>query len=520
MGCFDFVRPRSGGGGRAALLGTVPSGKAASSCFPRRREPSGQANGAASEAADALQDIVLGYQKLAQLALPPGAALVFANLYRVIVDLEGLVNDVQLPKSRPWMLPLPEEQQDWEAVYPQGGFLLRRQVCMASTGDEEWFLGGLFISDAGIVFDTGSGPDDCECFDTGLLPWNKITSLERPGPKTELDVKFISSSRRLMELKLQLSIACDIEWVEEFWKLRHAFSAHDHSVPEEDAETIHVPISSTKPRLLLPALGTDVMTSVPSILSPRKGTDASTRSDTLLRRKLSRGMSSAMVSDLYGGGSPGGTSTSLHFRTATLESNVSGTFIDAPQGRKVVQLPQDKPSCEERIDTFSVDQLHVALRCDDCIPKVVIRGRKAEDVSMTKWKESQRSPGVFVKKATFRIPLPQDFPKAVTRLVAVPTETKITAVYRLRMQGDEMIMTLQTCSHDVPYGENFRVHETLLFKALPTGGVVIDKWVEIMWVAALPWTHGVLKSIIESRTKADAAADLGNLVSVLKEAAK
>lgn len=123
----------------------------------------------------------------------------------------------------------------------------------------------------------------------------------------------------------------------------------------------------------------------------------------------------------------------------------------------------------------------------------------------------------MVRKATFTLPVPQDFPRAVTRLVNLPVETKVTAVFRLHPQADQLVFTVQFCSHDIPYGENFRVHETVVFKADPAGGAETQQWVEVLWIASLPWTHGVLKSIIEQKSKADGLGT--RVVNALKAAA-
>merc|ERR1712050_711461 len=96
--------------------------------------------------------------------------------------------------------------------------------------------------------------------------------------------------------------------------------------------------------------------------------------------------------------------------------------------------------------------------------------------------ESKRSPGVMVRKTTFTLPVPQDFSKAVTRLVNLPSETKVTAIYRLCHDADTLVFTVQFCSHDIPFGENFRVHETVQFKPHSVDGVEATKWVEVMWV--------------------------------------
>jgi hypothetical protein len=47
------------------------------------------------------------------------------------------------------------------------------------------------------------------------------------------------------------------------------------------------------------------------------------------------------------------------------------------------------------------------------------------------------------------------------------------------------------------------VHETLLLKPAVSSGMAATSSVEVMWVQAVPWTHGILKSVIESKSKAD-----------------
>lgn len=524
MTCFSFLQPRA----RPEQLRTAsgsPSGSPSASprsvctptsrkskrvpdwcCFPRRNFSTDDQGKAHTRAAEGLQDIVQGYRKIAQLAFPPGAAMVVANLYRDITRLETVIKAVKFPKSRPWMLPLPEEQHDWERAYCDGGFLLRRQVCMASIGDEEWFLGGLFISDAGVVFDTGESPDESDVFQTSMLQWTSITEIVKPGPKAEITFRVAPGSANFDELHLQLTIPSDIEWIEEFWNLRSNHANYDMSIPSEH-EVIRVPMPSSKPRFFENVL-------VPLALPVEKRRLPESEG-TLLQRKLSRAKLSTIFAPESKVQEPR-AEAKIHSFLA-LESTLSGVFADVPEGRKIVQIPNETPVCEERIYEATIEQLQAEVENDDFIPKVLKRSRNASGIGATKWTASRRSIGTFVRKAKFKIPLPQDFPKAVTKLVSIPTETNITAVYRLHPQDDTLVMTLQTCSHDVPYGEKFRVHETLLFKPLPSGGVLIEKWVEVMWIAPLPWTHGMLKSIIEQKTKTDAAKDLSCFVSVLQE---
>uniref|UniRef100_A0A7S2M632 VASt domain-containing protein n=1 Tax=Zooxanthella nutricula TaxID=1333877 RepID=A0A7S2M632_9DINO len=523
MGCFDFLcareSRRGGSGGRSGgcCLGGLCG---CSSCCGGAGAASSQGGTTAdsakkaahAQAREGLKEVLKGYRKIAQLALPPGAALLFAGLRRNLVELEALIAEAEFPKARPWLLPLPNEQHDWEELYPDGGILLRRQVCMASSGDDEWFLGGLFISDLGVVFDTGDAADATVCFQTGFLPWRSIQNFERPGMKTEVALALAPGCQAYATLRLQLSIVGDVEWMQEFWKLSTA-KGHglDTSVPSEH-DVIQVPLATARPRLLL---GPGAGDTPPR--SPR-GQPQAQRGNSILKQRIES--QSALTSSISGvvkrSSADSFDAGPQPYRVMSSVSNVSALYADAPGGRLGAQVPQVEAIREEHLPSLALEKVSTGLRKNGLLPSAATEAVKARDITATGWSESKRTPGMWVRKAHFTIPLPQDFPKAVTRLVKLPEESTVTAVYRLHISNDSVVMTTQTCSHDVPYGENFRVHETLMFKSSGTG-VRVTKWAEIMWVADLPWTHGMLKGIIDKKAKADSATNLGPLLALLQK---
>merc|ERR1712151_834288 len=184
-------------------------------------------------------------------------------------------------------------------------------------------------------------------------------------------------------------------------------------------------------------------------------------------------------------------------RSLSLDSKLSGVYNQAPEGRKPFQMPKgETPVGSDHLPTMDIASVCGKLQSENWLSKFLQEAKQAHSISATPWAESKQAPGILVRKATFTLPVPQDFPRAVTRLVNLPTETKVTAVFRLHPQSDQLVFTVQMCSHDIPYGENFRIHETVIFKAKSSGGVETKQWVEVMWIASLPWTHGVLKNII------------------------
>eukprot|EP00439_Symbiodinium_sp_Y106_P022385 s836_g2.t1 len=116
--------------------------------------------------------------------------------------------------------------------------------------------------------------------------------------------------------------------------------------------------------------------------------------------------------------------------------------------------------------------------------------------------------------------------------VGVPEETTGTTVIRLdgagKNTGNEddllgiadsqpVVLVMQTCSHDAPYGEHFRVQETLRFVPADRG-VELQRWVEVIWVKSLPWALGALRRIIETKTVTGAEEAQPDIVRIIKEA--
>jgi len=140
----------------------------------------------------------------------------------------------------------------------------------------------------------------------------------------------------------------------------------------------------------------------------------------------------------------------------------------------------------------------------------------ASGFEASEWQEEMRIPGTVVRGVRYNMPLPKDVPAAVARLVSIPEATRVTTVLRLRVQGDEAILLLQTIAHDAPFGENFRTQETLSFKPHERGGVQLVKWGEVVWVQALSWTMGPVSKIIETKATDGMRASVDTLVRLLQ----
>lgn len=462
---------------------------------------------AQKQAEEGLADLVSGYQLVAELELPPGAARVLASLRRNIAELEPLLQAAEVLKARPWLQPLDDEHEEWELLHPEGGTLLRRQIAMASDGGEEWFVGGLFISDKGIVFDVGDALGQAYFF-TGFVDWEDITSLQRGnaelGPAKELTLTLKpKASRPFSKLLLQLSILRDLEWLEEFWRMASS------NAPASSPAVTPVEAPAPSPtRLLVPAV--PVVEPAPQIgATPAPQTPMAPR--TQMRRSFTMdSQTEPSDASLTGGG---GTAGFVRTRLASMSKDM---FVPTSAGFNPAQIPEGPPACSGEVKGVTFSALKEALSGTDwIIPKYIEKVNRAHDIVDNRWANSKLVPGTKVRKVVFTMPLPKELPRAVAMLVKIPEESKVTNAYRLRSEASQAVLSVQTCTHDVTLGESFRIQETMAFYP-ESGGVGIKKWVEVVWVAPLPWTHGPIKAFVEKKAHEESVASLPGLVGAVK----
>uniref|UniRef100_A0A7S1LGN9 VASt domain-containing protein n=1 Tax=Alexandrium catenella TaxID=2925 RepID=A0A7S1LGN9_ALECA len=464
---------------------------------------------AQKQARAGLQDIVKGYRQIAKLDLPAGAASVLADVRRNIIGLEKILRDAKMPKPRQWLLPLPQEQTDWEAVFPKGGFLLRRQMCMASFGDEDWAVGCLFISDFGIAFDSGPivGQSAAATFETGFLPWQDLPSLSKSqaGKAKAVVTATVAGGRKFSKLCLQLSIQGDEEWLLEFWKLRMASGkAHvdeggdeSWSVPDMD-EGVRVPPPSMKIRLMSPSANRDKVEPEAPPTNFTTQLEDDNRGERLHR-----------------------TGSILVARRKTVQQKVDRRWTENLSsgfaGTPTAETPSNAPTSCQKLEDMSQEMVGKALEDDECLVRFITETLKSSEISPMPWAKSRMVDSTLVRKITFMMKLPDDVPRVVKRLISLPESSSVTMLYRLRNDSNGVVLTYQTCTHDVTFGENFRVQETLVFAPLGNGGTELKRFAEVVWVAPLPWTMGSIRTYIEDKAKSDGAKSVCKLVDIIKE---
>lgn len=434
-------------------------------------------------AQEALDSLKASYEKLAALSLPAGGAGVLADLQKNIRELQGLIQGAKVPVSLPWSRPLPEDQEQYEAKCPEGGLLLRKEVCVAAEGHpaEEYAMGVIFISDRGILFEGGGGLSwrlDQEVLDTGLVKWTDIMAIEHRGLEgwennllpsfrhkrtrsVPRGMTLTIKGGRITYLHLQLSISQDCDSIEETWRV---CSGHTQVSPgalgdtEVDASFQFHSVAVNEGEMQSSAL----RASGPSPVEQVDVAAERPRSMTVSFKNASE--------DLPDDGAAGGTLV-----------------------------------LEETWTTVPLQQIRMGLDADDwTMNRMIMEKLRPENFVSEPPVRSPTKPGLVFRRICFLLTLPQDVPRAVASLVGSPEKSNITQVIAYRASDDELSVVLQSITHDVPFGQDFRVQEMYSWKSLPTGGgVKFQCWSQVVWTTQLPWTHGILKSFIAKKAAAE-----------------
>jgi len=193
--------------------------------------------------------------------------------------------------------------------------------------------------------------------------------------------------------------------------------------------------------------------------------------------------------------------------------------------------PASTPLLRNFLSNVSMSDVRRAMRAEPfwyC--KYLKKCRKCHDIKKYRWTTGTGHAGL-VRGVRFLLPLPQDLPSWLQKSIQVPAETNGTTVVRLDgagrvpdceddLQGisdsQPVVLVLQMCSHDAPYGEHFRVQETVRFTRA-AGGVDMQRWVEVVWVKSLPWALGALRRIIETKTVAGAEEADAEVVEIIQK---
>lgn len=180
--------------------------------------------------------------------------------------------------------------------------------------------------------------------------------------------------------------------------------------------------------------------------------------------------------------------------------------------------PNSEPVAVNRLSGISMEQVREILLGDKWLMQYYKENDKAVDIIAEPWYNSSREPHVFSRKFNFTAPV-DDVPRAIKRLVSVPDTSSVTAVWQLSSEDGGITMTGQFHAHGVPFGETFRMQETISIRPSPNGaaGLELKKWFHCLWVAPLPWTHAIVKIAVERQGMDKAISGLPAFARILDD---
>lgn len=421
---------------------------------------------ARKRAVAAISELRRGCANLQEVVLPAGGADILAALRNNLRQLDALVGQVTAPLTLPWPRPLPEEQALFEESCPAGGVLLRTQTCVASRSSEdpERLIGRLFISDTGLLLEECDGVIPSP----GLIKWDSIVDLQsRPdeaGPSTSRashsgNLTVTLGTPHAGSFHLQLGFSSDAEWIIKAWKLCTEDSGDgvlEVDSREMPGETLleYVRFHSFEEGSFDRALD-------------QSDESASTRRPIALTASMSAALATLPEAPAISPRAPLLTAVYKDFTFETLCAQFEAE--------------------EWFLDPFMIETLH------------------AMEMRTMPWKKGVRA-GAMVRETRITMPLPPDVPRPVARILGMPSELTVTAVFQYRRTAEEAVVIMHSATPGVLYGDHFRVEDIIRIRPHPDGTAELRKWTEAVWVKPLPWTLGFVKKFIEFKVRSEAKA--------------
>merc|ERR1711920_831479 len=206
-------------------------------------------------------------------------------------------------------------------------------------------------------------------------------------------------------------------------------------------------------------------------------------------------------------------------KVRVVERDLSQSFALEVSHMPPPAIPNDPPHLvikDRHVHDLTLDQLEDALLTDGMFEQYLAESTGSFDISLSFWGTAPG--GIRVRRAHFTMPVPQEVPPALARLIKLPQTSKATLVLGFLHSGEELLVFIQQVTHDVPCGENFRVQETMRFNPHPEGGLVLNKWTLVKWVTALPWVMAPMRPILEAKTAATSAPATDDFLNAVHQA--
>jgi len=382
--------------------------------------------------------------------------------------------------GRLWPRPSPAEQAEWSKLAPTGGRLIHIEACIMTQGlsSEEWFMGLLFVSEAGIAAQGTSGiflGSQEAAYSTGLLPWHTIEDIELISLEVRVHSTALPRDSDNGSLRLQLGVLAECERLKQTWYSFTSNNFHFHSFDSLEYEFGSFEKFDS-------AYGGD-----------------SFAGDSHFVRQVSYPLNPFHK--------PADLPITKSFLAASDDLPAQGAFKDT------------KPLCSKHIPDVTLEQIRKLFEADDDwfllrFQKEVL---KAHEVGATPWTKGKLVPGTMVRRATSLIPPPPDLPPALQKIMGFPPALDCTLIARLHCTDSQVTLFMHSCSLNAPYGDCQRLEDVLVVSDHEGGGITVSKWMKVVWVKSAPWPLRMAKGILEKKVQDDGKASFDEFNKLLRK---
>jgi len=435
-----------------------------------------------TSSASHVERILQDLQLLRRFELSPEAVQKLEQIERSADQLLPLVN-AGLALAI-WAAPLPHEQAEWLQLNPIGGKLLHTQVLIFAAGlsSEEWFMGRIFISEQGVAVQGFSGAiahrQEAKV-SSGLLPWDTIADMAQKNTVLIMHLREGTLDQNVLRLQMGMSAECD--------RLRQAWAQYK----ENENLSFHSFLS------------------VVSTVSAMDSTSTTTGGSTVSENDNDDGLRHMINSQIMKNG--------LKSFQLKAEAPITQTFYVATDELALPTISE--PLCSVRFPNVSLETVRRCFEKDNdwFLCRFQMEALKASELQVTPWTQGHLVNGSLVRRICFKVPAPDDVPKALAKMIGFPPIVDSILIARLHCEEDQITLLMRSMSLNVPYGDSLTCEDILQFKVDKDGGVTVSKYIKMVFGKNLPWTMNMAKSFMRHKVKMEGASTWDQMTNLLRK---
>jgi len=121
-------------------------------------------------------------------------------------------------------------------------------------------------------------------------------------------------------------------------------------------------------------------------------------------------------------------------------------------------------------------------------------------MEVSPWLNDTSLPGTRSQRIRCNVPIPNDLPDIMKRALSMPAHVPSITVNCMGRIGENIVLVQRARSVNMMFSDRIRVQHVHEFRNDPNGGIEWRQWSELVFIRALPWTHGFLVKFLQNKT--------------------